>query len=70
LNIGFLSNSYQVIRMIPIRTAISVSKQAIGAKGIRVWALWRSSGEKWGHPLKGPCQEGKPILGEKIYFLA
>jgi hypothetical protein len=25
---------------------------------------------KWGHPLKGPCQEGKPILGEKIYFLA
>ena len=23
-----------------------------------------------GHPLKGPCQEEKVILGEKIYFLA
>ena len=22
------------------------------------------------HPLKGPCQEGKLILSEKIYFLA
>jgi len=25
---------------------------------------------KWGHPLKGPCQEEKLILCEKIYFLA
>ena len=24
----------------------------------------------WGHPLKGPCQEEKLILCEKIYFLA
>jgi len=23
-----------------------------------------------GHPLKGPCQEERLILGEKIYFLA
>jgi hypothetical protein len=28
------------------------------------------SGELWGHPLKGPCQEEKFILCEKIYFLA
>jgi len=25
---------------------------------------------EWGHPLKGPCQEEKLILCEKIYFLA
>jgi hypothetical protein len=27
-------------------------------------------GQKWGHPLKGPCQEEKVTLCEKIYFLA
>ncbi len=26
--------------------------------------------KEWGHPLKGPCQEEKLILCEKIYFLA
>ena len=25
---------------------------------------------EWGHPLKGPCQEEKLILCEKIYFFA
>jgi len=34
------------------------------------WGVNGVSKCKWGHPLKGPCQEEKPILGEKIYFLA